>query len=277
MTYAVVATDPAGTDRRLSAEVDVPSVAMGPVASVESVRPAAAVLPLNHLRFYVYFSHPMSRGQAASAIQLRNAESGEPLLDALLPGGPELWDKRRQRLTVLLDPGRIKRGLVPYTERGYPLTEGQAIIFEVDARFCDDQGRPLQASFSQRYEIGPALRSRIDPRHWRIATPRASSSEPLLIEFARPIDYALATRCIWIEDAAGTVVPGQPTLDSHDSVWRFVPAGAWSVGQYVVAVDPRLEDVAGNSVLRPFDRERGQRTDDPLESTMQRFEVRLST
>ena len=58
-----------------------------------------------------------------------------------LPPEPELWDARNAtRLTMLLDPGRIKRGLVPNLEFGYPLVEGTTISIGIDAAFRDATG-----------------------------------------------------------------------------------------------------------------------------------------
>ena len=45
---------------------------------------------------------------------------GRDLPHALLAMPPELWDRPRRRLTLLLEPGRIKRGLVPNAELGAP-------------------------------------------------------------------------------------------------------------------------------------------------------------
>ena len=66
----------------------------------------------------------MSEGFAARGVQVLRADSGQPLQGVFLTMDPELWDPERRRLTLLLDPGRIKRGLVPNLEAGYPLNEG---------------------------------------------------------------------------------------------------------------------------------------------------------
>ena len=68
----------------------------------------------------------MSEGHARESVRLIDTDTGQLLPDALLPMDPELWDRSRTRLTLLLDPGRIERGLVPHTETGYPLTEAAA-------------------------------------------------------------------------------------------------------------------------------------------------------
>jgi hypothetical protein len=76
-----------------------------PVARVEHIYPSADVLPSNQLRLYIYFSAPMSRGEAEQRIHLLDA-AGKPLPKVFLPG-QELWDPLNRRLTMTFDPGRI--------------------------------------------------------------------------------------------------------------------------------------------------------------------------
>ena len=98
-----------------------------PVASVVAIYPGGGEVPVNLLKLYVQFSEPMSEGWAQRAVRVCRDDTLEPLEDVFLPMEPELWDRQRQRLTLLLDPGRIKRGLVPNLEAGYPLTEGRPL------------------------------------------------------------------------------------------------------------------------------------------------------
>ena len=93
---------------------------------VTGIYPTAAEVPSNLLRLYVWFSAPMSEGCAAEYVRLARDDGGN-IAGALLPTEHELWDAARRRLTVLLDPARIKRGLVGHQEVGYPLRAGRAI------------------------------------------------------------------------------------------------------------------------------------------------------
>ena len=80
---------------------------------VVAIYPAVEELPVNQLKLYLHFSKPMSEGWAARAVHVRRADDDEPLAYVFLLMEPELWDPDRRRLTLLFDPGRIKRGLVP--------------------------------------------------------------------------------------------------------------------------------------------------------------------
>ena len=93
-------------------------------------------MPRNLLRCYVEFSAPM-REAGATHVRLLDAD-GAPLVGALLATEYELWDPDRRRLTVLLDPARIKRGLVAPSRGRVPACgEGESVTLVVDAEFPD--------------------------------------------------------------------------------------------------------------------------------------------
>jgi hypothetical protein len=233
------------------------------VARVVAIYPGAAELPLNHLRFYFAFSHPMSEGFAAGAIRVRRADTGETLEDVFLSTPPELWDPRRVRLTMLLDPGRIKRGLVPHEEAGYPLVEGIPIEVVVEEGFRDAEGRTLRESVVRRYQVGPTVSSRVDTDLWTIKPPAAGSREPLAVRFDRPLDRALLERCLRVCDLTGGYVGGTISIGDGECSWCFAPESPWSDGTYTLVVDSRLEDLAGNSIRRVFDRDLEEPEHDP--------------
>jgi hypothetical protein len=226
-------------------------------ARVGGVQPTARTLPRNHLRFYVSFSDSMSEGEAAEHVHLRRADTGEELEDVFLAFDPELWDPSRTRLTVLLDPARIKRGLVPHREVGYPLVEGVDIELVVDGGFRDARGASLTAPFVQQYRVGPDLRCLVEPSSWSLDVPPAASREPLVVHFDRPLDAALVARCLLVVDDAGAHRHGAAAIGVEERSWSFRPASAWKAEAHELVVDAVLEDIAGNSVARVFDRDLG--------------------
>jgi hypothetical protein len=215
----------------------------------------AHTLPRNHLRFYVSFSDSMSEGEASEHVHLRRADTGEELEDVFLAFDPELWDPARTRLTVLLDPARIKRGLAPHREVGYPLVEGVDVELVVDRGFRDARGAPLRAAFVQRYRVGPDLRSIVEPSTWTIDVPPAGSREPLVVHFGRPLDAALVPRCLLVVNGTGAPEPGTAAIGAEEQSWSFCPATTWAADAHELVVDAVIEDVAGNSVARVFDRD----------------------
>jgi hypothetical protein len=260
----------AGTEYAVLVDgVETGRIALAPpgpgTTAVVAIHPTAARVPLNLLRLYVRFSTPMSEG-AARAVTVRRADTGEPLEHVFLPPEPELWDPARTRLTLLLDPGRIKRGLRPHEEAGYPLVEGVAIVVDVAADVARDAGgRVLRHGGSRRYDVGPPLRSRVDPADWRCTAPQPGTTEPLAVSFDRPLDRALLERCLDVLDRHGEPVAGDVAVAPGEDEWRFRPAEPWGAGPHALSVDTTLEDVAGNSVRRVFDRDLDRRDDDPLD------------
>jgi hypothetical protein len=249
-----------------AASTAVPASIAMPTTEVVSIHPTAREVPLNMLRAYISFSAPMSEGYAAHAVGVRRADTGESLAGVFLPMEPELWDTSRRRLTLLLDPGRIKRALVPNAEAGYPLTEGDSVVVAVEPSFRDATGAPLRAPAERCYRVGPALRMRVDPHGWCLAVPDEGSEAALVVDFERPLDRALLRRFLTLVDATGAPVSGNASIDDGDRIWRFAPASPWHAGRYTLRVDARLEDVAGNSVRRVFDRDLDLRENDPLDA-----------
>jgi hypothetical protein len=239
------------------------AAATEPVTSVLAIHPTCPEIPHNNLKLYVHFSGPMGEGRAGRAVRVVDQATGQPLDGALLPMDPELWDPGRRRLTVLFDPGRIKRGLRPHEERGYPLRPGRDVVAVVDDELRDAAGRRLLASATRHYRVGPAERRRVDPRLWRWTWP-GGPGEPLRVAFDRPLDHALLQRCIRVLDAAGAEVPVEVGVPPGEGSAGLRPAAAWLPGRrYRVSIDRRLEDLAGNSLRRVFDRDLGRPEDAP--------------
>jgi hypothetical protein len=235
-----------------------------PTADVVAIYPTADEVPANLLRIYLHFSEPMSEGWAARAVRVRRADTDEPLHDVFLPMEPELWDGERRRLTMLLDPGRIKRGLVPNREAGYPLVEGVPIVVGVDPAFRDASGNPLRARAERTYRVGPPVRRHVDPAQWHLHPPVAGTMEPLKVELDRPLDHALLGHCLRVRNEPGAPVAGSGTIGARERSWRFEPDEPWEAGRFTLIVDSRLEDLAGNSLNRVFDRDLTRAADAPL-------------
>jgi hypothetical protein len=74
------------------------------------ISPQARALPANTLRFYIYFPRPAEAHFDRDQLLLLN-EKEQVVRDPFLVLSQELWSLDGRRLTVLMEPGRIKRGL----------------------------------------------------------------------------------------------------------------------------------------------------------------------
>ena len=265
VSYSLLIASAGDTERAKVCEIARPSPDAVSTTEVVAIHPTAAELPVNLLRVYVHFSAPMSEGWAERAITVTRADTGETLEGVFLPPEPELWDAQRKRLTMLLDPGRIKRGLAPNLELGYPLVEGTTVSISIAPSFRDATGQPLRAGAQRNYAIGPALRSRIDSSAWQLTAPVAGSRKPLLVEFDRPLDQGLLQHCLSVRNEAGMTLDGAGAVGAGERGWSFTPDAPWQTGDYQLVIEPRLEDVAGNSPARVFDRDVTQPEDAPGE------------
>ena len=169
----------------------------------------------------------MSEGYAAGHVRLAR-DDGSIIAGALLPTEHELWDASRRRLTVLLDPARIKRGLPGHQEAGYPLRPGEPFRLVVGDGFRDAQGLPLRASAERRYEVGGEERRHVDPASWELAVPPAGTCEPLQVTFGRPLDHGLLARCLHVRGPDSELVDGTAQIGPGEQSWQLVPRRAWA-------------------------------------------------
>lgn len=236
----------------VTAEATVPKPAAGPAAVVERIYPSSDKLPENQLRFYIHFSSPMSRHNAYANLKLLN-EDGNPVVGAFLELGEELWDPTGKRFTLLLHPGRVKRGLRPREEAGPILEEGKRYTLVVDAAWPDMTGSPLKSGFRKSFSSTAPDDSQPDPKRWTIKAPASGKAEALVVSAEKPIDHALFEHLVWVVDGQGKRIEGSAAVSDLETRWTFTPAKPWAPGKYRLVVDTALEDRAGNSVARPFE------------------------
>ena len=74
------------------------------------ISPQAKVLPANTLRFYIHFPRSGEAHFDRDNLRLLNEEE-RVVRDPFLVLSQELWSVDGRRLTVFMEPGRIKRGL----------------------------------------------------------------------------------------------------------------------------------------------------------------------
>jgi len=224
-----------------------------PPARVNHVFPSGEVLPENLLRFYVCFSDSMQHGHVAEHIFLLDS-AGCPVSDVLYRAPLELWDRTMRHLTVLLDPGRLKRWVGPNVELGPPLKAGQDYSLEVGSGMADLFGRPLCEPFRKRFRVAEPVRNQVSTEHWELQPPETGSRRLLTLSFPEPLDWALLQRMITIESEDGSTIDGAIVIDQCERRWNFAPELPWMPGKYRVRVNPGLEDVCGNNLAGAFER-----------------------
>jgi hypothetical protein len=217
---------------------------------VTQIYPTTDEWPANTLKMYVEFSFGMAKEDAYRHVRILD-EQGKVIEGPFVEIEPELWDPIGRRVTLLFDPGRIKRGLVDNETSGPPLMPGRTVTIEIDSSWRDATGAPLVEKMRKTIRVTDALRKAIDVKLWRVAPPMAPS-DALVVGFDRPLDHALASRAISVVKN-GSRVKGEMTLEKNESALRFAPSESWKPGAYTIRIDGVIEDLAGNRPGKLFD------------------------
>lgn len=228
----------------------VPKPASQPRTVITRIYPSSDRLPCNQLKFYVFFSRPMRQGEVFENVRMLDKD-GKPL------GTPfrevELWNGDNTRLTLYIHPGRIKRGVALREEMGPLLQPRRTYTLVIDKGLVDADGNQLVAPFRKTFTTLPDDHAQPGIQRWTLTPPPAHTTQPLEVRLDEMLDYALLHRMIWVETAQGQRVSGKVTVTDGETRWRFTPSQPWAAGTYRLMVDTLLEDMAGNSLQKPFE------------------------
>ena len=192
-------------------------------------------------------------GLAGGIDHVRLIDEDEAIVeDAFLPLDVAMWNRDRTRYTLLFDPGRVKRGILPNERMGRPLIEGRGYRLVVDDAWLDDNGQSLVESYSHPFRVGPSIERAIDPTVWEIEVPSAGTRDALAVSFERPLDYALLQRALLVSTASGPL-GGDIEIGAGEMIWRFTPDDPWGLEEHYLTALSILEDPTGNRVGRPFE------------------------
>jgi len=246
------------SEELVSQEFSLPALPPSPPAVVTRVYPSRNTLPENQLKFYIHFSAPMSRGEAYGRVHLlMEPDSKSPALKEVelpfLELGEELWDHSGMRFTLFFDPGRIKRGLKPREEIGPSIEQGKSYTLLIDRAWLDASGQPLKGPFRKRFQVVGPDETQPDPTRWKLDVPSAGTTQPFRVAFAEPLDHAMLERVLVVFDSDGKLVAGTVEVDEEETRWWFRPGRAWKAEDYSLQVETTLEDLAGNSIAKPFE------------------------
>ncbi len=265
---------PAGPVEPLVKVFEIPEEDPGPPTFVEHIYPSANRLPENQLKFYLHFSAAMSRGEAYRHVHLLDSD-GKRIDLPFLELDQELWDRDGRRLTVFFDPGRVKRGLLPREEAGVPIEAGESYTLVVDRSWPDAKRRPLEHDYKKPFTVEPADREPPSLETWKLTPPAAGTVGALTATFPEPLDHALLFRLVRVVTPARLPVEGDVRVDREETRWSFTPSRPWKAGWYYLEVGTVLEDLAGNTLDRPFEVDVFERVEERIieETRSLKFEV----
>lgn len=235
--------------------------AVGGARASAAVTPSGDHVPENLLRIEVTLDVALSPPLDMRYVNLIDA-AGQRVDHAFLELA--LPDKSERQFTILMHPGRVKRGVGPNLALGPALHEGAYVTLAID----DPR---LPAPIRKTWKVGAAQRAAVLPELWTIGVPAANGREPLVATLAAPVN-ASAAQMIAVATSGGKRVMGTARLEAGETEWRFVPNRRWQPGLYELRVHPSLEDPAGNRLCSAFEERRQSERRCDREATL-RFRV----
>jgi hypothetical protein len=236
--------------RPIVREHRVPPAPAAGAPRIVGIHPSGDTVPANHLKFYVVFSEPMREGEFLEHFKLLDEtgrEVPEPFREV------ELWSVDERRLTLWFHPGRQKTGVNLNVEFGPVLEEGRRYALVVSGGWRSRAGVPLGNELRKTFVAGPADRAQPDVNAWELVAPPAGMRDELEVRFPEALDWALLHSEVWIESEPGMRVDGEATVGPEERSWRFRPVEEWPARAFRLAAREVLEDLAGNSLERPFE------------------------
>jgi hypothetical protein len=227
------------------------SKATQPPAEVKAVYPSSNALPENLLKFHLVFSKPMTIGEVYTRVKLLDGH-GKEVDKPFLVVDQELWDGQMKTVTILFDPGRIKRGLRPNLEMKPALAQGELYTLRVQEGWKDIDGLPTTKPFTKTFRCIKADRLSPVASSYEVIAPQFENSS-LILNLREPHDFTLLSNGLKVFDSMHNIIEGTVIVRDNESAIEFVPKNPWLESNYTIRINPLLEDLAGNNLNRLFD------------------------
>jgi hypothetical protein len=206
------------------------------------ISPEAKVLPANTLRFYIHFPRPGEAHFDRDQLFLLD-EKDQVVREPFLVLSQELWSHDGRRLTVLMEPGRIKRGLGEGPAHDPALVVGRTYSLVVTA---------LGQTAGHTFRVSDPVLEAIKETYWRLVSPTVGSLDPAVVHFDCVMDAACEDEIV-VLSPSGRVVQTRTSLAPDGTAAQLIPSHPWRAGEYRVVVSERLEDVCGNRLGEALD------------------------
>src|SRR5262249_2643255 len=164
--------------------------------------------------------------------------------DAFLMLNEELWSPDGRRLTVLMEPGRIKRGMASDLMHEPALVPGRSYRLEV--------ATGGQVFFKVFGVLPPAMEPLLETQ-WHLSRPPAGSRQPLEVAFDRVMDNAIMADEVQVQGPDGVRLAGSQAMTDDSRRLVFRPVNRWEEADYRLVLSRRFEDVCGNRLGEALD------------------------
>ena len=222
---------------------------------VEAVYPSSDTVPENLLRMYIKFSKPMKTKGNLEKIKLID-EKGNEVKNVFFNNVYELWNKEQTQLTLILDPSRVKTGLQPNQSLGRAIKPDHHYTLIVK-NLEDVNHQRMQASFKKKISVEKADFQMPDINKWELIIPKVASKEIFIVRFPQMLDYLSLKQRLIITNSDKKPLDGSVSIENQETEWHFTPSESWAAGDYLLYINARLEDPAGNNLNGLFDHKTG--------------------
>ena len=173
--------------------------------------------------------------------------NGEALDNPFVIAPEGLWNIDKTRLTLLLHP---KQEMSEGEEFGDVLLSGNSYRLKINANWKGASGKTLKQNFEQTINATNPLRRAMNINIWALKAETGNIGQ-LTVVTDHPLDQPLAKRMLFIRNEQGQVLPSRVEFDNSEQfrmLWRL--DGSESLE---LIIDPRLEDICGNTPHYAFD------------------------
>ena len=225
----------------------------GPAPELLAIYPGRDTVPENLLKMYLQFSQPMQEvGEVLNFIKVYDETEAEEV-SVFLTLESELWNRTHDRLTLWLDPGRIKTDLIPNKEQGLPLKAGHHYNIHISEQWKNAAGIPLLKGYHKSFYVVGRDSKKPSVEDVQLNIPHADTKSPLELHFNEAMDAILMRESFHVQTSEGILVQGKFELDPKEECIYFEPLNNWKKGDYKILIDAKLEDLAGNNLNYLFD------------------------
>jgi hypothetical protein len=218
-----------------------------------TVFPQERQVPANILRWHLIFSEPVAVDRWMDGVRLLD-EQGREIEHAFLDLPEGLWSADGRILTILMHPRRIKSGVGGKND-GVAIDVGRSYRLVVDLASFDLREPRIRLSHTHAFvAIAPEGRQLMS-EDIEIDSPPAASTKPAIVRSRRPLDLlSVASSAIMVPgNDAG--VRFSVTEAVGDRMFLLTPDRPWPAGKVTFRLSSDLEDITGQRIGSPFERE----------------------
>ena len=219
---------------------------------VTEIYPSIRQVPANILKWYIRFSRAVNPVRIYEHIEFLD-EDGNAIDRSILHLGAPLLSDDGTLLTVWIEPGRQKQLLGPNQHLGSVFKPRKTYKLRIAGTLKDAQGVPIESTFIHTFTTTESDRVMPSLSGWKVQSIKSGQNTPLKITCDEQLDYgSLIDAFSVIQD--NKEVNGTLTYDSELNTIYFTPSDNWKKGTYTISLEHQLEDLAGNNLIRLFDR-----------------------